>query len=141
MRARASTPAKESVQIDQPEDNEWVTLTSASESVGSAAHFHETGGIGSMRRLNSSALASVAVDNAPLRIGPGQRESALFVMPRHSQVKVEHRTGEWYRVTTDAGARGWLWSGALVFDAGVPSTSTVRVGGFRTKNEPVTLRY
>lgn len=127
--------------IDPPMDNEWVTLTSAAGAALSTANSHEGARTASIGRLHSSALASIAVESAPVRIGPGKRESALFVMPRHAQVKIEHRTGEWYRVTTDVGARGWLWSGALVFDAGVPPTSTVRIGGFRSDNEPLNVRY
>jgi hypothetical protein len=92
-------------------------------------------------RLNSSAVASIAVERAPLRVGPGQRESTLFMMPRHAHVTIEHRTGEWYRVVTDGGNRGWLPGSVLVFDLGVPSSSTVRISGFRGRNEPLSLRY
>lgn len=139
--ARANNRTDEPAYPEQPEDNEWTALTSASGAAGTKIDSREATNFVGVGRLNSSTLASIAVDGAPLRIGPGTRESALFVMPRHAQVRIEHRTGEWYRVTTDAGTRGWLWSGALVFDAGVPPSSTVRVGGFRTRNEPLTLRY
>ncbi len=140
-RARSNPAGGALGRTDPPVDNEWITMTSASGTVLDTADLYEGARTASSGRLHSSALASVAVESAPLRIGPGKRESALFVMPRHAQVKIEHRTGEWYRVITDAGARGWLWSGALVFDAGVPPSSTVKVGGFRSQNEPLALRY
>jgi hypothetical protein len=134
-RVRSNSP------VELPVENEWVTLTSTSGTALGTSDSYAGARTGPTGRLHSSALASIAVESAPLRIGPGKRESSLMVMPRHAQVRIEHRTGEWYRVITDAGARGWLWSGALVFDAGVPLTSTVKVGGFKSKNEPFILRY
>ncbi len=138
-----NVPRGGTVNVEHQPDNEWVTVTSATtaETSPGMRTTSESEKSRTTARLYSSARASVAVDGAPLRIGPGKQESALYLMPRHTEVRIEHRTGEWYRVTTDAGTRGWLWSGALIFDTGVPSTSTVRVGGFRAKNEPAVLRY
>jgi hypothetical protein len=126
------------------EDNEWTTTgpeaIQASYSGTSREVRLDDYESGTRGRLHASAVASIAVESAPLRVGPGQRESALFVMPRHAHVTIEHRTGEWYRVITDSGTRGWVASNALVFDAGVPPTSTVRVRGFKTRNELPNLR-
>jgi len=109
--------------------------------ISSAEASHSGPSAGMTGRLNSSAVASIAVERTPLRVGPGQRESTLFMIPRHAHVTIEHRTGEWYRVITDSGNRGWLPGSVLVFDLGVPPSSTVRISGFRGRNEPPSLRY
>ncbi len=136
-RPRPAAAQRDSVVVAPNADNEWTSPLSNSHR--SAGAHHEARPAGTSGRSHSSEVASIAVDRAPLRIGPGQRESALLVMSRDAQVTIEYRTGEWYRVITDAGTRGWLSSGALLFDVGVPSTSTVRIGGFRRSNEPFAL--
>ncbi len=85
----------------------------------------------------SSEVATVAVDRAPLRVAPGRQESALYVMPRNTEVTLELRSGEWYRVVTPSGVRGWISGAALRFNTGVSAASTVRIGGFRTSLESV----
>lgn len=88
-----------------------------------------------------ATVARVTKDNAPLRVGPGARESTILRVPRNSTVKIEHRTGEWYRVITSDGLRGWITGSALIFDVGIRGDSTVRVGAFETRFETMELEY
>jgi hypothetical protein len=90
---------------------------------------------------HSSDSAFVAVDKAPLRIGPGRLESTLFMMPRNTQLQIERRSGEWYRVVTSSGTRGWVFGSALLFGQGASSESAVRIGAVHTAYEPTGLRY
>lgn len=88
-----------------------------------------------------STVARVTKNNVPLRIGPGPRESTILKVPRNSIVTIEHRTGDWYRIIMTDGARGWINGGALIFNEGVRSGSTVRVGAFETRLETMGLDY
>lgn len=92
-------------------------------------------------RSHSSSRASITATKAAVRIGPGKAESMLFLLPAGSQVIIDRRSGEWYRVVTDSGARGWIFGQALLFDDGVPAGSSVRVKAVRSKYEPTQLRY
>jgi hypothetical protein len=85
----------------------------------------------------SSEVATVVIDRAPIRVAPGRQESALYVMPRNTEVTLEHRSGEWYRVVTASGVRGWIFGSALRFNTGVSAASTVRIGGYRASLESV----
>lgn len=88
-----------------------------------------------------ATVARVTKDNAPLRIGPGTRESTIFRISRNATVKIEHRTGEWYRVITADGSRGWINGSALMFDEGKRPGSTVQVRAFETRFETMDLKY
>ena len=90
--------------------------------------------------LRDSSIATITIDKAPLRVGPGKNESALYVLPRATQVTIEYRSGEWYRVVTEAGVRGWVYGSSLRFSTGVSPVSAVRIGGVRALYEPVTFR-
>jgi hypothetical protein len=92
-------------------------------------------------RSHSSSRASITATKAAVRTGPGKAESMLFLLPAGSQVIIDRRSGEWYRVVTDSGARGWIFGQALLFDDGVPAGSSVRVKAVRSKYEPTQLRY
>jgi hypothetical protein len=89
----------------------------------------------------TSEIATIATDRAPLRIGPGRLESALFVLPRNTQVTVERRTGDWFRVLTSSGMRGWIHGPTLIFAAGISPDSAVRIRAAQTANEPTRLKY
>jgi len=92
-------------------------------------------------RSRSSDVAVVAADRAALRIGPGRLESALFVMPKHTQLTIERRSGEWLRVVTPAGARGWVYGPSLIFGTTVANQSAVRIRAAQPINEPTGIRY
>lgn len=90
--------------------------------------------------LRDSSTATIIVDKAPLRVGPGKQESAMYTLPRLSEVKIEYRSGEWYRIIASGGLRGWIYGSSLRFETGVSPASTVRIGGVRAGYEPVSLK-
>jgi hypothetical protein len=90
--------------------------------------------------LRDSSIATIVIDKAPLRVGPSKNESALYVLPRATEVTIEYRSGEWYRVITESGVRGWVYGSSLRFNVGVSPVSAVRVGGVRGMYEPVSFR-
>ena len=86
-------------------------------------------------------VARITKNKAPLRIGPGARESIIAHLSRDNVVTIEHRTSGWYRVVTSDGARGWIPGSYLVFDTDLYSDSTVHVGAFEPSLEPTSGRY
>lgn len=80
------------------------------------------------------AVATIAGRDATLRTGPRNADRALGSAPRFSEVNIDYRSGEWYRVRTGSGLRGWIQGRNLLFDAGISHNSTVRIGA--VKQEP-----
>jgi hypothetical protein len=80
------------------------------------------------------AVATIAGRDATLRTGPRNADRALGSAPRFSEVNIDYRSGEWYRVQTGSGLRGWIQGRNLLFDAGISHNSTVRIGA--VKQEP-----
>lgn len=89
----------------------------------------------------TSQQARVVASRAHLRIGPGRDESTLFLMPKSAIVSVESRNGQWYRVVTATGIRGWLSTNDVIFDVDVPESSTVRVGPYNGTYEPTGIKF
>lgn len=89
----------------------------------------------------TSKQARVVASRAHLRIAPGRGESSLFVMPKNAIVSIELRDGQWYRVTTSTGIRGWLATQDVIFDVDVPESSTVAVGPYNGSYEPTGIKF
>lgn len=88
-------------------------------------------------------VATVAVDKAELRLGPGKNHSALMTIPRGSRLAVEVRQGEWYRVFAPSGERAWIQSGLVRFGEGAASLndgSSVKVRGYDSSVEQQAFR-
>lgn len=88
-------------------------------------------------------VATVAVDKAELRLGPGKNHSALMTIPRGSRLAVEVRQGEWYRVFAPSGERAWIQSGLVRFGDGAASLndgSSVKVRGYDSSVEQQAFR-
>lgn len=88
-------------------------------------------------------VATVAVDKAELRLGPGKNHSALMAIPRGSRLAVEVRQGEWYRVFAPTGERAWIQSGLVRFGDGAASMndgSSVKVRGYDVSVEQQAFR-
>lgn len=81
--------------------------------------------------LTSDDLATIQHASTALKTGPHRLDSTLLKIPQYSEVHIDYRSGEWYRVKTNSGIRGWVPGSALLFDADTPQTSTVRVGAVR----------
>jgi hypothetical protein len=80
------------------------------------------------------AIATIAHKDTTLRTGPRSADRALGSAPRFSEVSIDYRTGDWYRVQTSSGLRGWIQGRNLLFDAGISYRSAVRIGA--VKREP-----
>jgi hypothetical protein len=80
------------------------------------------------------AIATIAGREATLRTGPRAGDRVLGSAPRFSEVNIDYRSGDWYRVQTGSGLRGWIQGRNLLFDAGISHNSTVRIGA--VKQEP-----
>ncbi len=88
-------------------------------------------------------VATVAVDKADLRLGPGKNHSALMSLRRGSRLMVEARQGEWYRVFAPNGDRAWIAASLVSFGEGASTLndgSSVRVRGFTASAEEEAFR-
>ncbi|MCB0311198.1 MAG: SH3 domain-containing protein [Bdellovibrionales bacterium] len=77
-------------------------------------------------------IATVTVDKANLRSGPGVNHSPLMTVANKTRLAVEHRSGDWYRVITPNGTRAWISSSVVSFGgkASLGPTRTVKVRGY-----------
>lgn len=70
-------------------------------------------------RVESSAadmqVATVIVDKAHLRTGPGRENSPLMAITKGTRLAVETRSGDWYRVIAPSGVRAWVSSDVVAF--------------------------
>lgn len=81
-------------------------------------------------------VATISVDKADLRLGPGRNHSALMSLRRGSRLAVEARQGEWYRVFAPNGQRAWIHASLVRFGDGASSLndgSSVTVRGYDAK--------
>jgi hypothetical protein len=88
-------------------------------------------------------VATVAVEKAELRLGPGKNHSALMAIPRGSRLAVEVRQGEWYRVFAPTGERAWIQSALVRFGDGAAAMndgSSVKVRGYDVSLEQQAFR-
>lgn len=88
-------------------------------------------------------IATVTVDKADLRVGPGKNNSALMSLRRGSRLAVEERQGEWYRVFAPNGQRAWIQSSLVSFGDGASSMndgSAVKVKGYSSNAEEEAFR-
>ena len=65
------------------------------------------------RTSQDMPLATVTMDSANIRTGPGPQYSTLMTISRGTSLAVESRQGEWLRVITPMGARAWINSSAV----------------------------
>jgi len=88
-------------------------------------------------------IATVMVDNANLRSGPGKNNSPLMSVSKGTRLAVEARQGDWYRVIAPTGARAWIDAQIVVFGKDLESTPTrtVKVEGYDTSIEKQAFEY
>ncbi|NBO63829.1 MAG: hypothetical protein EBU88_03065, partial [Acidobacteria bacterium] len=79
------------------------------------------------------SVATISVTPAKLRSGPSTANSTLGSLSKYSEVTIDYRSGEWYRVKTAAGQRGWVRGPSLIFDTDITETSTVKIGAVRAE--------
>ncbi len=83
-------------------------------------------------------IATVDVEKAELRLGPGKNHSALMTVAKGSRLAVEARQGEWLRVFAPNGQRAWVQSKVVAFGSkgsASSTTTTVRVRGYSSSLE------
>lgn len=96
----------------------------------------QTSAVGVADPISDLQVATITVDKADLRLGPGRNHSALMSLRRGSRLAVEARQGEWYRVFAPNGQRAWIHSSLVRFGDGAASLndgSSVKVRGYDSK--------
>jgi hypothetical protein len=81
------------------------------------------------------AQAQVTTDRSALRTGPDIKSTALFMLNRGTTVTIDTRRGEWYRIITPSGVRGWIAATQLAFHFTEADEDTSRVRGFQGSAE------
>lgn len=78
------------------------------------------------------SVATVIVDKANLRTGPGSEHSPLMSVTKGTRLLVESRRGEWYRVFSPNGARAWVSADVVAFgpSAQASPSKTVRIRAY-----------
>jgi FtsZ-binding cell division protein ZapB len=120
------------------------------DSIAGGTHIHDTlrqkAPIGDVKPPAANTdmhVATVAVDKADLRLGPGKNHSALMAVPRGSRLVIETRQGEWYRVFAPSGERAWIQAGMVLFGDGASllnDGTAARVKGFNPNDEEEAFR-
>jgi hypothetical protein len=83
-------------------------------------------------------IATVDVEKAELRLGPGKNHSALMTVAKGSRLAVEARQGEWLRVFAPNGQRAWVNTKLVTFGSKGSTgsaSSAVRVHGYSSSIE------
>jgi hypothetical protein len=83
--------------------------------------------------IQEAEVATIGLRSARLRTGPSTKNVTLVSLPEYSEVAIDYRSGDWYRIKTPSGLRGWVQGRALLFDAGISPTSTVKIGAVRAE--------
>jgi hypothetical protein len=85
--------------------------------------------------INATELAKVRAVSTFLKTGPNAHDSSLLRIAKHSELRIDYRSGSWYRVRTEEGVRGWVPGNVLLFNDAMAPGSTVRIGGVRAIDE------
>lgn len=83
-------------------------------------------------------IATVDVEKAELRLGPGKNHSSLMTVAKGSRLAVEARQGEWLRVFAPNGQRAWIQSQLVTFGSkggARTASSATRVRGYSSSLE------
>ncbi|MEY4667616.1 MAG: Bacterial domain [Pseudomonadota bacterium] len=88
-------------------------------------------------------IATVEVEKAELRLGPGKNHSPLMTVAKGSRLAVEARQGEWLRVFAPNGQRAWVQSRLVTFGSQAssrPTSTAVRIHGYSSSLEDEAFR-
>ena len=82
-------------------------------------------------------IATITVEKANLRTGPGKKNSPLMTVAKGTRLAVEHRVGDWYRVIAPTGVRAWISGEVVSFGKGqrTSPTRTVRIKGVQNTSD------
>ena len=97
----------------------------------------------SQKSTSDMQIATVVVNKANLRTGPGLKNSPLMSVGKGTRLAVEHRVGEWYRVIAPTGARAWVSTEVIAFGKKLKSapTRTVKIQGYRNNNDDAAFQF
>ncbi|MGI6524043.1 MAG: SH3 domain-containing protein [Bdellovibrionota bacterium] len=87
----------------------------------------------SRKTTEEMPIATVVVDKANLRAGPGMNHSPMMSIAKGTRLAIETRSGDWFRVVAPTGERAWISKDIVAFGRdprSVPSrTVQVRSAG------------
>lgn len=97
----------------------------------------------SQKSTTDMQIATVIVDKANLRTGPGLKNSPLMSVGKGTRLAVEHRVGEWYRVIAPTGTRAWVSTEVIAFGKKLKSapTRTVKIQGYKNNNDEAAFQF
>lgn len=97
----------------------------------------------SQKATNDMQIATIVVDKANLRTGPGLKNSPLMSVGKGTRLAVEHRIGEWYRVIAPTGTRAWVSSEVVSFGKESKSspTRTVKIQGYKDIDDDAAFQF
>lgn len=77
-------------------------------------------------------IATVIVDKANLRAGPGMGHSPIMSIAKGTRLAIETKSGDWYRVVAPTGERAWISRDTVAYgrDAKSSPSRTVRVKSY-----------
>lgn len=87
-------------------------------------------------------IATIIVNKANLRTGPGLNNSPLMTVSKGTRLAIETRRGDWYRVIAPSGARAWVSSEVVNFGKynHTSPTRTVKIKGYDSSIESQALQ-
>ncbi|RME59842.1 MAG: hypothetical protein D6780_04480, partial [Candidatus Dadabacteria bacterium] len=87
-------------------------------------------------------VATVVVDKANLRSGPGTNNSPLMSVAKGTRLVVEGRRGEWYRVIAPSGERAWVSGKVVRFGSRLSysPSRTVSIEGVHNEKDSISYR-
>lgn len=82
-------------------------------------------------------IATVVVDKANLRAGPGTNNSPIMTIGKGTRLAIETRQGDWYRVVAPTGERAWISRDTIAFgrDPRSSPSRTVKVQSVNRNEE------
>ena len=86
-------------------------------------------------------IATVIVDKANLRAGPGTNNSPIMTIGKGTRLAIETRQGDWYRVVAPTGERAWISRDTIAFgrDPRSSPSRTVKVQGANRNEEEMAI--
>lgn len=86
-------------------------------------------------------IATVVVDKANLRAGPGTNNSPIMTIGKGTRLAIETRQGDWYRVVAPTGERAWISRDTIAFgrDPRSSPSRTVKVQSVNRNEEEMAI--
>ena len=138
----AAEPKPVKAELPQPVEKEFA-LESRNE-----PDVYESLRVPNPQITESGLIARTFRPNTPVRLGPSTRDSVISWIPTGTDLEIETRVGNWYRIRTPQRNLGWIPTSVVIFrPAGdLDGSSATRVQGYDPEvgNDlviPSTTRY